>query len=258
MCLRFSFRFLEREQGESQIAATPWKLSMSEKILSMQPPRAILWDVDGTIIDSAEFHWRSWRDTLAHEGLSLTKSAFDASFGQRNDYILRGFFGDEISIEEAKRISSAKEVHYRKLIRLHGLKVLPGVKRWLTYLRTKGWRQCLASSAPRENLEAILSTVNIGHFFDAVVSAEETEYGKPHPEIFLRAAERVGVDPHLCIVIEDAPAGIEAARSACMRTIGVLTTHSQLDADVVVVSLDRLSPSILDDLAVNKFPSSSL
>jgi beta-phosphoglucomutase len=223
---------------------------MSITIQSKEPKRAILWDVDGTIVDSAEHHWRAWRVTLLHEGLPITRNAFDASFGKRNDSALHGFFGRELSVEEVKRISSAKEKLYRKLITMDGLKLLPGVMRWLGYLRNEGWRQCVASSAPRKNLEAILNQLNIGYFFDAVVSAEEITHGKPHPAIFLRAAERVGVDPQLCIVIEDAPTGIEAARRACMRTIGVLTTHSQLDADIVVESLDLLSPSVVHDLAL--------
>jgi beta-phosphoglucomutase len=90
----------------------------------------------------------------------------------------------------------------------------------------------------------VLSQVNIIHFFEAIVSAEEIEHGKPDPEVFLLAAERVDVDPQHCIVIEDSPAGIEAASKAAMRSIGVLTTHSQLDADIVVESLEALSSNV--------------
>jgi HAD superfamily hydrolase (TIGR01509 family) len=203
---------------------------------------AVLWDLDGTIVDSAEYHWQSWRDTLALEGFVLSRSEFDGSFGQRNDRVLCQILGDKLSREAIERIGSAKEELYRKLVRTRGLSLLPGVG--LTYLRDGAWLQCVASSAPRENIETVLSQVNIIHFFEAIVSAEEIEHGKPDPEVFLLAAERVDVDPQHCIVIEDSPAGIEAASKAAMRSIGVLTTHSQLDADIVVESLEALSSNV--------------
>jgi beta-phosphoglucomutase len=206
--------------------------------------RAVLWDLDGTIVDSAEYHWQSWRDTLALEGFALSRNNFEASFGQRNDTILCQILGDNLSAEEIGRISSAKEDLYRKLVLTRGLNLLPGVRRWLTYLRDGAWLQCVASSAPRQNIETVLSGLNITHFFNAIVSADEIEHGKPDPEIFLRAAHKLGVDPQQCIVIEDSPVGIEGARQAGMRSIGVLTTHYQLNADIVVPSLTLLTERV--------------
>src|ERR1051325_5039358 len=118
--------------------------------------RAVLWDVDGTLIDSAEYHWLTWRETLAGEGYELTRAKFDASFGQRNDAILRGYFGEDLSDDEVARIGDAKEARYRELVVTRGIEPLPGARRWLEKLKAEGWRQALASSAPRLNLEAIL------------------------------------------------------------------------------------------------------
>jgi beta-phosphoglucomutase len=206
----------------------------------IEQSRAVIWDVDGTLIDSAEYHWLAWRDTLAAERFELTRERFQASFGQRNDTVLRGYFGEGITAADTARIAHAKEERYRDLMRTGGIQPLPGVDRWLDQLKAGGWRQAIASSAPRENLGAILIALGREGFFDAVVSAEEIEHGKPAPDIFLRAAEKIGTPPARCIVVEDAPAGVEGARRAGMRCIGVLTSHDRLAADLVVPSLEAL------------------
>lgn len=202
--------------------------------------QAVLWDVDGTILDSAEHHLRSWQQILAAEGVALTREQFAATFGQRNDTILRGYFGSDFPDDTVTRIADAKEARYRALLHEGGAQLLPGVERWLRELRHHGWRQAIASSAPRLNLEAIVEALGIEAFFDAIVSAEDVQRGKPDPQVFLLAAARLGVRPARCVVVEDAPAGIEGARRAGMRTIGVLSTHRQLAGDIVVGTLDEL------------------
>jgi beta-phosphoglucomutase len=202
--------------------------------------RAVLWDVDGTLLDSAAYHWQAWHDTLALEGFPLTWEQFASSFGQRNDAVLRAYFGADFPLSEVDRIADAKENRYRELMREGGVTLLPGVGHWLRQLHAEGWRQAVASSAPRLNVITILEALDIGRYFDAIVSAEDVQRGKPDPQVFLTAAAKVGVSPEHCIVVEDAPAGIEGARRAGMRTIGVLSTQVQLDADVVVGTLADL------------------
>jgi beta-phosphoglucomutase len=210
--------------------------------------RAVLWDVDGTLVDSAEYHWLTWRETLAGEGYELTRAKFDAFFGQRNDEILRGYFGEGLSADEVARIGEAKEVRYRELVVARGIEPLPGAHRWLEKLKAAGWRQALASSAPRLNLVAILKALRLEDFFDAIASAEDVQRGKPDPQIFLAAAAKVRVPAARCVVVEDAPAGVEAARRAGMRRVGVLSSHGALDADVVVGSLADLPEDTFDRL----------
>src|SRR5918912_2026750 len=211
-------------------------------------PRAVLWDVDGTLVDSLEYHWLSWREALAKEGYALTREQFLSTFGRRNDEILRTYFGDDIAPERVTRISLGKEEAYREMVRSRGIEALPGVRRWLHQLKTDGWRQAVASSAPPLNLEVILAALDVNDCFDAIVSAEEVERGKPDPQIFLAAAAKVRTPPARCVVVEDAPAGTEAARRAGMRAIGVLTTHDQLAADRVVRRLDELGDRAFDEL----------
>ncbi len=201
---------------------------------------AVLWDMDGTLVDSEEFHWLSWRDTMAQEGVPVTREQFLATFGQRNDTILPQWLGRDAAPERIQRIGDAKEALYRKLVRERGLQPLPGAKEWVARLHKEGWRQAIASSAPRANVEVVLEVTGLGGYFQAIVSAEDVTVGKPDPQVFLRAAERLGMPPARCIVVEDATAGVEAARRAGMRSIGVSAKGKPLPADVAVKSLTDL------------------
>ena len=208
--------------------------------------RAVLWDMDGTLIDSEEYHWLSWRDAMSNEGRPITRDQFLASFGQRNDSILRSWLGPEATRERIDRIGDAKEALYRQRVRERGIQFLPGVSEWVHGLHEKGWRQAIASAAPRANVDTILEALHTADCFQAIVSAEDVRHGKPDPEVFLTAAAKLGVPTPRCIVVEDAAHGIEAARAAGMKSIAV--TRKPLPADVVVPSLDQLAPNTFDSL----------
>jgi HAD superfamily hydrolase (TIGR01509 family) len=210
--------------------------------------RAVLWDMDGTLIDSEEFHRISWRDTMANEGIAITHEQFLSSFGQRNDSIISQWLGASATPERIERISYAKEELYRHLIRKNGILPLPGVASWVHRLHEHGWLQSIASSAPQLNIEVVLEVLAAAHCFQGIVSAEDVRRGKPDPEVYLTAASRVGVPPERCIVVEDAAAGIEGARRAGMRSIGVSHNGNDLAADVVVQSLDLLDSNAFEKL----------
>jgi beta-phosphoglucomutase len=209
--------------------------------------RAVLWDLDGTLVDSEAFHWQSWQFALEADGVDVTFAQFKASFGQRNDRILRVWLGAEATDERIARVAEAKEAEYRRLAETHGLTPLPGAADWLERLQRNGWRQAIASSAPRLNVEVMLRALHLTRYFDAIVSSEDVAHGKPDPEVFLTAAARLDVAPSHAVVVEDAAAGIEAARRAGMRSIGVSLTAA-LPADVTVASLADLSPETFDRL----------
>jgi beta-phosphoglucomutase family hydrolase len=214
----------------------------------MSAGRAVLWDMDGTLIDSEEFHWIAWRDTMANEGIAITREQFLASFGQRNDSILPRWLGDAATPERIDEIANAKEELYRQLIRKNGISPLPGVEHWVRRLNKDGWQQAIASAAPRANVEAILQALSATHVFQGVVSAEDVHRGKPDPEVYLVAASRVGVSPDRCIVVEDAAAGIEGARRAGMKSIGVNRNGAHLAGDIVVQSLELLDQNAFETL----------
>jgi beta-phosphoglucomutase len=209
---------------------------------SNHQPRAIIWDMDGVLIDSGPYHFQAWRETLdAQRRKPLTLEDFRRTFGMRNSEMLRTVLGDDLTAEAVEQLGAIKEERYRALVRAQGIQALPGVMAWLEQLHRVGWRHAVASSAPRLNLEAILDAVDFGRYFDALVCAEDVSRGKPDPEVFLTAAHKLGVPPERCIVIEDAPAGVLGARRAGMACIGVLTSHERLNADIVTSTLADLS-----------------
>ena len=213
--------------------------------------RAVLWDMDGTLVDSADYHWQAWRDTMAREGSPITFEQFQSTFGQRNDSILRQWLGDKATPDVIRRIGDAKEALYREHVRQQGISPLPGALEWIHLLQGKSWSQAVASAAPRANIETILEVLHARECFQAIVSAEDVHRGKPDPEVFLIAAAKLGVATNQCVVVEDAEHGIEAARAAGMKSIGVRKDGEQLPADIVVRSLDLLDENSFDRLLGN-------
>ena len=201
--------------------------------------------MDGTLVDSQEYHWRAWRDAMAADGTPVTEAQFLASFGQRNDAILGAWLGAGASPERIRRVWDGKEAAYRRLVVGEGLAPLPGAAEWVRRLHAAGWRQAIASSAPRLNVETVLTALGFEPWFGALVAAEDVRHGKPAPDVFLAAAERLGVPSGRCVVVEDAEAGIEAARRAGMRSVGVGRVRS---ADAVCASLVDLPSDVFDRL----------
>jgi beta-phosphoglucomutase family hydrolase len=211
--------------------------------------KAVLWDMDGTLVNSEELHWISWRNTMAKEGIVITREQFLSTFGQRNDSIIPSWLGSTATGERIERIAQAKEEFYRHLVRRVGIAPEPGVATWLDRLQKHGWRQAIASAAPRANIDAVLEALSVTHVFQGIVSAEDVHRGKPDPEVYVLAASRVGVPTERCIVVEDASAGIEGARRAGMRSVGVSHKGKDLHADVVVESLEQLEPDAFERLS---------
>jgi HAD superfamily hydrolase (TIGR01509 family) len=205
------------------------------------PPRAVLWDLDGTLADSKEYHWRAWKAAMGAEGVPLTEAQFLASFGQRNDAILGAWLGEGADPARIRRIGDTKEAFYRDLVRKEGITPLPGAAEWVRSLHADGWRQAIASSAPRLNVEVMHQALGFAGLIETLVAAEDVSEGKPDPEVFLRAAHRLAVPPERCVVVEDAEAGIEAARRGGMASVGV-GGGGVGAANVVVTSLADLPP----------------
>ncbi|MGA2383062.1 MAG: HAD family phosphatase [Gemmatimonadales bacterium] len=209
-------------------------------------PRAVLWDLDGTIADSKDFHWRAWRETMLLGGVRISYEQFLHSFGQRNDAIL-GSWLPGASPERVVRLGDAKEAAFRRLVAEGPLHPLPGAVEWIEQLARQGWRQAIASSAPRANVQTMARVLGLERVMGALVSAEDVHRGKPDPEVFLVSAQRLGVEPARSVVVEDAAAGIEAARRGGMRSIGV-GGDALRAADVVVTALTDLPEDAFDRL----------
>ncbi|MGA3171304.1 MAG: HAD family phosphatase [Chthoniobacteraceae bacterium] len=202
-----------------------------------------IFDWDGVIIDSSRQHEESWERLAREVGKPLPEGHFKAGFGRKNEFIIPRLLHWTRDEAEVRLLSLRKEALYREIVRGKGLDPLPGVRTWLDRLRAAGVPCALGSSTHRENIEVSLDMLGLRSFFRAIVSAEDVSHGKPDPEVFLKAAERIGLPPKRCVVFEDAHVGIEAARRAGMRVIAVATTNPLADlggADTAVERLDQL------------------
>ncbi len=210
--------------------------------------KAVLWDMDGTLVDSEQLHWLAWKEVMDAEGVPVTYQLFRDTFGQRNDTIIPLMLGGQATAEAVMRISGAKESAYRRMVREGGIAEIDGAIDWVKRLHAQGWRQAIASAAPRANVDAIVDVLGLGECFEAAVAAEDVLRGKPDPQVFLLAAERLGVTPSRSIVVEDGRAGIEGARRAGMRSIGIAREGGELAADIVVRSFRDLGESAFEQL----------
>jgi len=181
--------------------------------------QAVIWDLDGVIIDSAEEHRLAWQRLAREEGIPFTDTDFWATFGKRNDDIFAIQWGS-LSPDQVKILAERKENYFRELIRKTAAP-LPGSIELMRGLYEAGFRQALASSAPIENIRLISDALGLERYLTALVSGETVPHGKPAPDIFLKAAQALDIEPPYCLVIEDAVAGVQAAHAAGMRCLSV-------------------------------------
>lgn len=199
--------------------------------------------MDGVIADTAPYHLKAWQEVFRERGVNFTAEDFRRNFGQRNDTIIGNTLGEDIPQSEIDVIASDKERNFRHRVR-QNIKPLPGAIKLITSLKEHGFSVALASSAPVENIQLVIRGLGIESSFQAIVSGREVTKGKPNPQVFLLAAERLGVEPRDCIVIEDAIAGVAAAKRAGMYCLAVTNTHprhSLTEADFVVDTLEVVS-----------------
>ena len=212
---------------------------------------AAIFDWDGVVIDSSAQHEESWDLLAAESGRKLPLGHFKAGFGRKNQIIIPEILGWATDPAEIERIANRKEELYRELVARDGVTVLPGARQLLASLSQAGVPCAVGSSTPRENLEAIFAATGLGGHFGAVISGDDVNEGKPAPEVFLKAADKLGFAPARCVVFEDALAGIEAAQRGGMKVVGVATTNPPKilqHADRVVNSLAEISREELASL----------
>lgn len=208
--------------------------------------KAVLWDMDGVIVDTYAGHLDSWTRALAEVGQDLTEETFKRTFGMNNRLILKTIYGRDLDEDFVQRVSDRKEEIFREDIRGR-VKTLPGVVDWLARFQKMGLKQAVASSAPQANIDALLDELVIRSYFQAE-AAGATLRGKPDPAVFLLAAQLLDVDPRDCLVIEDSIAGVEAGVRSGGKVLAVLTTNpaEKLSAaDLIVKDLTDFSEDAL-------------
>jgi len=209
---------------------------------------AVIWDMDGVIADTAPYHCKAWQEVFQKRGVDFTEEDFKRNFGQRNDTIIRNTIGGSISPSGVDIIANEKEENFRRRV-AQNIKSLPGAIELIRLLGEHGVKMAIASSAPMENIQLVTRGLGINNCFQAIVWGREVTEGKPSPQGFLLAAQKLGVEPQKCIVIEDSVAGVTAAKRAGMRCLAVTTNHpktSLKEADLVVDTLEVVSVSDLE------------
>jgi beta-phosphoglucomutase len=212
----------------------------------MNPQLAVIFDMDGVLVDSYHAHLESWRAMAAERGRTMTRGQFDATFGRTSREILATLWPDLVLSEvEIAALDARKEELFRAILD-RAFPPMPGAVALLESLYAAGFALAVGSSGPPENVAMVLDRMGCRRLFGTLITGADVTRGKPDPQVFLLAAERLGIAPRRCAVVEDAPPGIAAAKAADMAAVGLASTGRTREilsnADLVVDALAELSP----------------
>jgi len=213
---------------------------------------ALIFDMDGVIVDSNPMHREAWVAFNRRYGLETTEAMHESMYGKRNDEIVRNFFGGHLSAGEVDARGRAKEQLYREMIagRAESM-VVSGLRDFLE--RHRDLPLAVASNAEPENLAFVLDETGLRRYFRVIVDGHQVNRPKPYPDVYLRAAEFLGVEPAKCIVFEDSHSGVAAGVAAGMPVIGIRTTYVNLPGTVLTV--DNFSSGDLDSWLLSQMQS---
>lgn len=208
--------------------------------------QAVIFDMDGVLVDSYRAHWESWSVMAEEIGRKLTEEQFLTTFGRTSREIIAEHWGaGSLTDDEIARFDQRKEALYREIV-AHNFPAMDGARELLVELHEAGFGLAVGSSGPPENVALAVERLGAESLFSVLVTGRDVQRGKPDPEVFLTAAHRLGVPPGQCAVIEDAPVGIAAANAAGMASIALLSTGhtaaSVVAARLIVRSLRELAP----------------
>jgi beta-phosphoglucomutase family hydrolase len=215
-----------------------------------------IFDWDGVIVDSSRQHEESWHMLAEENKFQMPGDFFKKSFGMKNEKIIPEILNWTQDIDKIRAHSLRKEALYREILKRDGIVPLPGALKLLQILKKAGVPCVVASSTHRLNITTALELLKFDSFFSDLVSSENVTHGKPNPQVFLLAAEKIQMTPKQCIVFEDAVVGVQAARAAGMQVVALTTTHAAenfSDADTIVPNLEHLSLTQLEKILEKKF-----
>ena len=210
-------------------------------------PAAALFDMDGVLVNSNPFHVQKWIELLEERNIPFDPAAVPGQIlGKHNDDAFRLYFGSSISPAQMRQLGAELEAKFRRTFRPHA-RALPGLESLLRELDAAGIKMAVASSAIRDNVEFMVDVLGFRHFFRCLVTGDDVQSPKPSPEIYLKAARILDVEPASCVGFEDSPVGIEAVKSAGMKCVAIASTFSlhellhKTRADRVVEGFENLS-----------------
>lgn len=196
--------------------------------------RALIFDMDGVIVNSNPLHVEAWKVYNSRFGIGMDEAMQQRMFGKRNDELVRAFFGEALTAEEVFAHGAAKEALYREMTgdRLEEM-LVPGIREFLD--RHAAFPKGVGTNAEPPNVKFVLDGANLRPHFRAVVDGHQVEFAKPHPGIYLKVASLLGVEPAHCVVFEDSHSGVKAGLAAGMTVVGLSTTHQQMDGVALLV-----------------------
>jgi len=209
-----------------------------------------IFDMDGVLIDSFDLHRRSWQTMAREYGVEVTDEQFASTFGRTSREIIRHFWGENVMPQKTREMDDRKEALFRQFLRRH-IPVMPGAVELIDDLAAHGFLVGVGSSGPPENVAMVVDGLGLRDRLAGVITATDVTRGKPDPQVFLLTAERMGIAPDRCAVIEDAVHGITAARRAGMKAVALTGTAGREafgEADLIVDSLTELTAARLADL----------
>jgi len=212
----------------------------------------VIFDMDGVLVASGPAHARSWQILAGQHGIEMSAKQFKRTFGQTSRDIIRALWGESVGDAAIRRLDGEKEAIYRRLIS-GKVPLGDGARAALEALQQAGVVLAVATFGPPENVALVLSEADLRPFFAATVTGFDVDRGKPAPDCFLLAAQRAGLQPECCLVVEDAPVGIEAALAAGMKPVGLIGTHPagrlvDAGAALVVERLAEITPQCVTAL----------
>ncbi len=213
---------------------------------------AVIFDMDGVLVDSYQAHFESWQVVAVEEGLAVTETQFATAFGRTSREIIASLWGeDRYTPDEILALDDRKEAAYRDIVR-DDCPIMPGAVDLLESLGAAGFGLAVGSSGPPANIELVVDRLGCGGLFGATITGADVTRGKPDPQVFLLGAAGLGIEPGRCAVVEDAPAGVAAANAAGMTAIGFASTgrnrEELSEARLVVDSLRELSAARIEGL----------
>ena len=209
------------------------KMTFNEKSLG------VIFDLDGVLVDTAWGHLLAWKDLAEKEGFEISDEFFYSTFGMQNYQIIPQLVGPDVSRKRVDQMGHWKEQRYRQIV-ADRLVPAEGVTELIDSLKAAGFKLAVGSSAPRANVQLMLTSAKLINNFDILVSGEDVSKGKPDPETFAAAGEKLFLPPHRCVVVEDAVQGVEAGKAAKMSVVAVANTRKRSElsqADIIVDSL---------------------
>ena len=217
-------------------------------------PSALIFDMDGVLVDSNPFHVQKWIEFLHERGIPYNAEDLPKQIlGSRNDTALRRFFGRDLPEGEIEKLSEDLEARFRAAFRPHAQPLL-GLKTLMDECRGEGIPLAVASSAMTKNVDFVVDTLKLRSYFASIVTGDDVSRPKPDPEIYIQAAERLTLAPAKCVAFEDSFVGIESAKRASMKCVAIASTfpaeelQSQTQADLVVKNFEELSLARLREL----------